>query len=832
MQDINHQIYKAAVELVEAGYNVIPVRDKDEESNGRLYPKKSPFYGWRKYQKENITPGMLYSQLEKTGTTWIAMILGEVSDRAVAIDIDNKHWKGVEHKLFSALKDMYTPLWKKLRIHQTQSGGFHILFRVPEGMDVLRSKKLAYKEGEKEAGIELKGEGGYIVIPPSEGYTIYRKNDIPLLTEEEINTIMVIIEDINEKKTIKKERIRTQKQDNDYYAESPFEHFNNSDAGGMVIEKYGWKFDNESAHFIHFTRSGKKGGVSASFNKDKRYYHIFTTSDDNLEGNVNYTPSFLVQHYEKWDGKELYAWLIDNGYGKAHRLRELDRAKKLAQYKEQALGNFSDDAKQVYEETIKGIKEKLPFGEFWKYGSKGELKLSRTKLYHVCNELGFRTINGELYRIENEKFLTLQNDRSFHDSLVDYVYCEDEDDYDDILDLLEKFFEKSTKYTLTRLEQMDDDLILSDDRHHCYKPYQNGVVMITSDDYKLLPYEDIDQFVYTDQILKRNFTKSKEKGIYSQFLSKAVGLDDYVKRILGYLSHEWKDETTPYIITLTEKVPDPKQGGGSGKNVFMSLLSLLTSVCNTNGSQLQYDERFFQSWNMERLMVLSDVPRSFSFTFLKEAASGSIKWRRLFKNPIDVPVWNTPKIVVLTNYSYEVTDGGVRRRVIPLEFSDYFTRKGGVDTVFGCHFPKGWKEEDWIEFDNLMAESVSLWLAGECKLQHRALSDTGWMKQFTLTYGSVITDMIKEYIDKWSRRGEVRASDLKDDLANYYNANDVNLRYRPSRKKFNTALTEWCEKNNLAFEKNITRSFNGTSHKYYKFGDHEPLDEAEEDLPL
>ena len=832
MQAQHQEVFKAGNALLEQGYSVIPVRDKDHESKGKIYPKKSPFYGWKKCMDEPLTPGMFFSQLEKTNTTWIALVLGKVSKRVIAIDIDNKHWLGVEHKLFSALKDLYAPLWKKLRIHQTQSGGFHIPFMVPESMEILRSKKLAYKEGAKEAGIEMKGEGGFIVIPPSEGYSLFKKNDIPLLTQEEIAVMMAIIEDINEKKTIKKERVKTQKRDSEYYATTPFDDFNHSDQGSMVIEKYGWKFEKENAHFIHFTRGGKKGGVSASFNKEKCYYHIFTTSDEQLEGNENYTPSYLVMHYEKWNGSELFSWLTDNGFGKAHKLKEQDRARKLAQHKGDMPGNFSEEAKVIYKETTDDLKKSLPYGEFWKYGGKGELKLSRSKLYTICSELGFRTINEDLYRIENEKFLSTQTNRELQDALVKYVFCEDEDDYDDILDLLEKFFEKSTNFTIGRLEMMDEDAILCDDRDHCFKTYQNGVVQITSDGYELLPYEEIDQYVYTDRILKRDFVKSDKKGRYSEFIDRAVGFDEYVKGIIGYLSHEWKDETTAYIIALTEMVPDPKEGGGSGKNVFMSLLENLTSICNVNGSQLQYDERFFQSWNMQKLMVLSDVPKNFDFTFLKEPSSGSITWRRLFKNPINVPVYNTPKLVVLTNYSYEVTDGGVKRRVIPLEFSDYFTRNGGVDTVFGCHFPKGWKGDDWEEFDNIMADSVRVWLSGECKLKSRKLSDTGWSKQFAITYGGVINGIIEEYFSKWKRIGSVPVADLKADLQVYYDSNDINIRYRPSRMKLNNALAEWCKKNDMDFDKNKNVSTMGISSRCYVFGNGEGEDPAREDLPF
>lgn len=39
-----------------------------------------------------------------------------------------------------------------------------------------------------------------------------------------------------------------------------------------------------------------------------------------------------------------------------------------------------------------------------------------------------------------------------------------------------------------------------------------------------------------------------------------------------------------------------------------------------------------------------------------------------------------------TNYSYEITDGGLKRRIIPLEFTNFFTDRGGLDVHFKAHF--------------------------------------------------------------------------------------------------------------------------------------------------
>ena len=52
------------------------------------------------------------------------------------------------------------------RRHRTQSGGLHLLFANPEGRRIRNSvSKVA-------PGVDVRGQGGYVIVPPSPGYTI------------------------------------------------------------------------------------------------------------------------------------------------------------------------------------------------------------------------------------------------------------------------------------------------------------------------------------------------------------------------------------------------------------------------------------------------------------------------------------------------------------------------------------------------------------------------------------------------------------------------------------------------------------------------------------
>ena len=232
------------------------------------------------------------------------------------------------------------------------------------------------------------------------------------------------------------------------------------------------------------------------------------------------------------------------------------------------------------------------------------------------------------------------------------------------------------------------------------------------------------------------------------------------------------------------------QGGGSGKNVFCNLLGNATTYTNKNGAQAKFDEKFFQVWNGQRILGISDVPKSFNFGFLKEASTGSFTWKRLFKDEVEVKVEDAPKFIIQTNYSFEITDGGLKRRIIPIEFTDYFTRAGGIDKHFGCHFPNGWTEQDWNGFDTLIAESIMLWIRGGLKLSSTILSQGGKEKQFEQTYGRVIVGLLDANLENWKAQGEVPTATLRNDIKNYYIENMIGVAYQPSMQKINKALAE------------------------------------------
>jgi len=802
-------VWKEIERLHADGLSLIPVRDKDEADK----IAKTPYSGWKASQTARMPIAELWRQMDHNDTAAVAIIAGEISGNLEVIDVDVKFLPGIDGTLFGDLNALYPDLFKRLRIHRSPSGGFHILYRVIGGA-VAGNRKLASRHATEEelaafpkrksyCFIETRGEGGYVLAPPSMGYTVHQDSPIPDITPEEQAAIIALATGYNQFIQIVKPYQPT-KVDQSYYDSNPFEDFNNSAEACNVLTDHGWKYYTQRGKYLHYTRPGKDKGTSATFNTETRIFYNFTASAE-FEENKGYQPATALSILaHNGDRKETYRYLVNKGFGKMKPGIESSMVKKAAITGRPLAPNVSEAGKTLHTAISAQLQHDHPFGIFWTIEDEGEVKIDREGFYQVAAGLGYRLLNDDLYQIERPLIIR-RNERQFQDTLKEYVHEQDPDLYTKICNSYEAFIERHGKFSISRLPIIGSEELMSDTSKECFKFYQNGFVRITAAGVELKPMEEATGLILADRIQPRSFAAGKPGGKYMEFLRLAVGVTHDMEMAVGFLAHEFKDETTGYIIVLTEQCADPKDGGGAGKNIFGKLLENITTYTSKPGEQVSFDERFLQSWNGQRVFCISDAPKHFNFLFLKDLSTGDGLSKKLFKNEAIIPCAEMPKIIVNTNYSFEITDGGLKRRIIPIEFTDHFTKCGGVDVHFGCHFPKGWTEEDWSGFDNFLHGAVQKWLAGGLKLTASILTVGGWQKQFEQTYGHVITAIITEHFDAWCAKGFVPNEAFKVNLESYYTENDTPQKFRPSSHKINDALAEWSKRNNIKYSFNVTQ---------------------------
>lgn len=824
MSESLRSVWQEIEQLLDHGINLIPVRDKDSIYKGKLYEAKTPYAEWKTYQYEFIDRAVLFDQMaNKYDTTAIAMVCGSVSGNLEVIDFDTKYYPGIDAAVLTAMQQLYPDIFEKLKRHRTRSGGIHLVYRIAEH-EVPASTHLAERpatqaELDADTGkrkrpsrcfIETRGTGGLATAPPSLGYAALNDISIQTITWAERCTIIEFCRAYNEYYPDEKPYTPPKSEAN-YYDENPFEHYNRTVDPVELLTTYEWTYVRKHGHYVWFTRpGGRKGDVHAGYNTNTCTYRVWGTKAD-LDSERSYTPSTILAHYMFNDDKSAtYAYLVERGFGRIKPTVERQIARRKATQGMPMPTNASPQAVQQYEQLVQQTHEQFPHGIFWEEDDTGTIIISRYKWNCVATTLGFRLHKEEILQIV-EQFIYRRDLRYLFDVMRDYIKNDNPNTYEEIYNAYDAFIEKHGKFAATQMDFLQPEQILNDTRTTCYKFYTNGYVLITPTGYELLTYDTVaeNQLIWYDKIQQREFNTAQcdKGGLYINFLERACDLTSnagHIMRTIGWLAHDYKDASMAYIVVLVEKCVDPKDGGGSGKNLFCELLKHTT----TYGSMAAGQKRNFdgttllQAWKGEKVYALSDVKKDFDFEMLKEPAGGKALVKKLFKDENNLDIQDVPKFIVLTNFSYEITDGGLRRRIIAIEFTNFFTQCGGVDNHYGKMFPADWSTTDWTGYDHFICNSVMTWLQEGLKLRPLELTGSGWEKQFAQTYGQYTYDLITHFWDEW--RGKfVSNAEFKKQLDDYFIDLGIGAfdKFRPKMPRINKALDEWCKHFRIKYTK-------------------------------
>ena len=146
------------------GWNVFPLLPKSKVPNGKLLwdtgfrvmdeKDKQLKASWKPLQKVRVTEDLINEWWEKEPEGNIGLICGKISNVTV-IDIDTKldykDWKDPDEIRFAVCEPTLTS--------RTGSGGLHLFCKYVPGLD--NSTKSVHRQ------IDVKNDGGYVVLPPS-----------------------------------------------------------------------------------------------------------------------------------------------------------------------------------------------------------------------------------------------------------------------------------------------------------------------------------------------------------------------------------------------------------------------------------------------------------------------------------------------------------------------------------------------------------------------------------------------------------------------------------------------------------------------------------------
>ena len=253
------------------------------------------------------------AEIEEYDWDAIGVSTGFVSGALEAIDFDLKNADDPEKVMKIFKSKVPLELLNKLVVQQTQSGGYHMIYRCSE---ISSSKKLA-KSADGKAIIETRGEGGLIKCYPSEGYKLLQGSleSVPIIEPHE-RAVLFASATMLSQTIVKDSKKRQSNEDRKSFDKFP-DYNNDIEIGIELLEKHGWTVWNEDNIWINLTRPEKDFGISAGYHKEGKFLYVFSSSQDTFEIEKPYNNHAIfaeLEHEGRYD--VAYAKLFEAGHGK------------------------------------------------------------------------------------------------------------------------------------------------------------------------------------------------------------------------------------------------------------------------------------------------------------------------------------------------------------------------------------------------------------------------------------------------------------------------------------------------------------------------------------
>jgi len=303
---MNKELKDQAREYLKAQLSVIPTKED----------KIPALPSWKPYQSQRIKEEDIEPLFSGANVKGLAIICGAISGGLEVIDVDTKHdtTGSLWEELRSLLEDNLPELYNSLVIAQTRSGGYHIYYRCSS---IAGNLKLSIKEN-REVLIETRGEGGYVIAPPSPGYSFIQgdPSKIAIITPEEREIIISIGRSFNELEEVKPKVNTPSSTTYNSIGLSPFDDYNQRGDIIALLESKGWRVVNQQGQRINLLRPGSTDSkTSGNYHTGLRVLRVFSSSTE-FNPDKGYSPSQVFNLLEcNGDWKKTAKELGALGYG-------------------------------------------------------------------------------------------------------------------------------------------------------------------------------------------------------------------------------------------------------------------------------------------------------------------------------------------------------------------------------------------------------------------------------------------------------------------------------------------------------------------------------------
>jgi hypothetical protein len=387
------------------------------------------------------------------------------------------------------------------------------------------------------------------------------------------------------------------------------------------------------------------------------------------------------------------------------------------------------------------------FYEFWSENEKGMLSVNNYNFKHFLEQENFfknKPNENSTFNIIKKDgiFLKIKDEWEIKDYVLDYILNNKlgQKVYNLMTGRASLF--KRDYLSMIKTEKIE---ILRDKKDVSYLFYKNGVVEITKDKQILMPYKSYGLHIWEDQIIKRKYIEADHhESEYRKFIwlisggfdlpenpntndlakyQSAVERYNTFQTVIGYLLHSYNSGGDNKAIILNDEMISDEPNGRSGKGLFWNALKHLKKVHDLNGKHFDHTDKFKYSGvkTDTQILVYDDVKKNFLFENLFSEITEGISITYKGVDTIKLPINESPKILVTTNYTLKGSGGSHEARKFEVELSTFFNAKYTPIDYFGHKLFDDWDDEEWSRFDCYMIECLKKYLTSGL-LPYKAIS--------------------------------------------------------------------------------------------------------------
>lgn len=400
-----------------------------------------------------------------------------------------------------------------------------------------------------------------------------------------------------------------------------------------------------------------------------------------------------------------------------------------------------DTSKELIEKGIETIKETLAIDDFWEYDENGKIKLIPHKFKFWLQQNNYfkyyPTENSNTYSfiVKDQNLLEETGDKRMKDFVLSTLLNRSDIGFYpyDYMASNQKFF---TSDYLSFLETAKVDL-KKDTEKECFIYFRNCAAKVTDKKIEIIDYIDIDGFVWKGQLIDNDFEKldhhESEFRTFVWFISgQNVERYNTFKSVIGYLMHSFKNSSNNKAVIFNDELISENPNGGSGKGILWRAIKQMKRVARIDGKKYDPSKSFeFQTVKLDsQVLVFDDVKKNFNFENLFSVITEGITIEYKGQDAVQLPIEDSPKIVITTNYTVGGVGGSFLRRKFEVEFSSYFNETHTPADEFGHQLIDDWDDKEMNRFYSYMLSCCQYYLQNGLKsYEHKNLPTRKFIKE-------------------------------------------------------------------------------------------------------